>query len=102
MCENAGSGAYAVVKRIELDGKQYAAKQTDPELLHHAKGHPLWLGLQKRSLRGGTLLLSLSPGSCRWNLCPVEVGERAVPTLPQAYTELRSSMNSAICQPTIH
>ena len=58
-CENVGSGAYAVVKRIELNGKRYAAKQTDPELLHHAKGHPLWLGLQKRSLKECLLLNSL-------------------------------------------
>ena len=58
-CENAGSGAYAVVKKIELNGKQYAAKQTDPKLLYHAMGHPLWLGLRERSLKECLLLNSL-------------------------------------------
>ena len=58
-CEKAGSGAYAVVRKVELNGKRYAAKQTDPELLYHAKGHPLWLGLRKRSLKECLLLKSL-------------------------------------------
>ena len=58
-CEKAGSGAYAIVNKIELNGKLYAAKQTDPELLRHAKGHPLESGLQKRSLKECLLHSSL-------------------------------------------
>ena len=35
--EPAGSGAFAIVKKIKLNGRLYAAKQIDPGLLHYAK-----------------------------------------------------------------
>ena len=37
--ERAGSGAFAIVKKIKLNGHLYAAKQIDPKLLRYAKGH---------------------------------------------------------------
>lgn len=43
--EHAGSGAFAIVKKIELNGHLYAAKQIDPKLLRYAKGHQLALDL---------------------------------------------------------
>ena len=45
--EHAGSGAFAIVKKIELNGRLYAAKQIDPKLLRYAKGYQLALDLRR-------------------------------------------------------
>ena len=54
--EHAGSGAFAIVKKIELNGHLYAVKQIDPKLLRYAKGHQLALDLQRRALKECLLL----------------------------------------------
>ena len=58
-CEPAGSGAFAIVKKIKLNGRLYAAKQIDPKLLHYAKGHQLHRDLRRRALKECLLLSSL-------------------------------------------
>lgn len=57
--ERAGSGAFAIVKKVELNGHLYAAKQTDPKLLRYAKGHKLGVDLRRRALKECLLLSSL-------------------------------------------
>ena len=54
--ECAGSGAFAIVKKIELNGHLYAVKQIDPKLLRYAKRHQLALDLQRRALKECLLL----------------------------------------------
>ena len=58
-CESAGSGAFAIVKKIELNGRLYAAKQIDPGLLHYAKGHQLHRDLRRQALKECLLLSRL-------------------------------------------
>ena len=57
--KHAGSGAFAIVKKTELNGRLCAAKQIDPELLHYAKGHQLGLDLRRGALKECLLLSRL-------------------------------------------